>query len=119
MPENDELTFAALQSATGYLPIERLEDGCLYLIHARNSHIGQWRSAENGFALLRDKSGQRYLAVEFHWDASTAGTAKPFFKISDPISPASLRETLEAKLRELPYYVFAERTKAWLNDKIV
>lgn len=113
--ENDELNFAALQRATGYLPIERLDDGCVYLIHARNSHIGQWKAAKNGFVLLREKSGERYLALEFHWDAPVAGTAKPFFKISEPISEAALRECLETKLHELPYSVFVMRTEAWLK----
>jgi hypothetical protein len=79
--------FSALQRTDRYLRIDQLEDGCLYLIHARNSHIGRWVAAESGFVILREKFGDRFLFTEYHWDKDECGTAKPLV-----MKPCSLPE---------------------------
>jgi hypothetical protein len=107
--------YLALQRTERYLPISELEDGCLYLIHARNNHIGQWVAPDDGFVLLREKFGEHYLFTEYHWDRSANGTAKPLVKLSGPIPPAQLREVLAEKLRELPYVTFMERTRSFVS----
>ena len=81
------------------------------LIHARNSHIGQWAAAESGFVILREKFGDRFLFTEYYWDKDACGTAKRLVKLSDPITDDALREVLEERLREIPYAVFMERTR--------
>ena len=53
--------YSALQKTGRYLAIDALENDCLYLIHSRNSHIGQWTAAQNGFVILREKLGERFL----------------------------------------------------------
>lgn len=58
--------YRGLQESSQYLPIDQLEDGCIYLIHARNSYIGIWRASERGFTLVREKFGRRFLFTEFH-----------------------------------------------------
>ena len=105
--------FLALQRTDRYLRIDQLDDGCLYLIHARNSHIGQWVAADCGFVILREKFGDRFLFTEYHWDKDDCGTAKPLVKLSGTVADDALREVLEEKLREIPYAVFMERTRGF------
>ncbi len=105
--------FSALQRTDRYLRIGQLEDGCLYLVHARNSHIGQWVAADCGFVILREKFGDRFLFTEYHWDKDECGTAKPLVKLSETVSADALREVIEEKLREIPYAVFMERTRGF------
>jgi hypothetical protein len=105
--------YSALLHTVHYLRSDQLEDGGLYLIHARNSHIGQWLALEKGFVILREKFGDRFLFTEYHWDKDACGTAKPLVKLSEPIAADALRDVLEAKLREIPYAVFMERTRSF------
>lgn len=105
--------YLALGRSTRYLPISEMEDGCLYLIHARNSHIGRWSAGERGFRILREKFGERFLFTEYHWDSNEHGTAKPFVKLCGPVAAKGLRRTLERKLRSLPYSEFMEHTKSF------
>ena len=60
-PDAEFAHYAGLQKSARYLPMGGLEDRCLYLIHARNSHIGQWVATDKGFVILREKFGNRYL----------------------------------------------------------
>ena len=103
-----------LQKSTRYLPMDRLEDRCLYLIHARCSHIGQWVAAEKGFVLLREKFDERFLFTEYHWDSDGSGTAKPLVKLSGPVPAEGLFELLERKLCEIPYAEFINRTRSFI-----
>jgi hypothetical protein len=106
--------YMALQRTDRYLAIDQLEDGCLYLIHARNSHIGHWVAAKSGFVILREKFGERYLFTEYHWDRDESGTAKPLVKLTGPVAADTLRAVLEERLREIPYAVFMERTRSFI-----
>jgi hypothetical protein len=111
---DDQTThYSALQRTDRYLRIDQLEDGCLYLIHARNSHIGQWVAVDCGFVILREKFGDRFIFTEYHWDKDKRGTAKPLAKLSGIVAADALREVLEEKLREIPYSVFMERTRGF------
>lgn len=107
--------FLALQRTNHYLRIPELNDGCLYLIHARNSHIGQWLAAEKGFVILREKFGDRLLFTEYHWDNDECGTAKPLMKLSESVSTDEdpLFKVLDEKLREISYAEFMERTRSF------
>ena len=109
--------YLGLLASPRYLPIGALEDACLYLIHARNSHIGQWCAAEQAFVIWREKFGEAYLAKEYHWDAGSgsSGTAKPFVKLSEPIVPDALPAILTAKLRDLPYPASMVLTRPFLK----
>jgi len=106
--------YLALQHTDRYLRIDQLEDGCLYLIHARNSHVGQWVASTGGFVILREKSGERFLFTEYHWDRDKRGTAKPLVKLTGTVAAKVLREALEENLRDIPYAVFMERTRAFV-----
>lgn len=112
--------FAALQNSVRYLPISSLSDGCIYLVHARNSHLGIWDAAANCFVILREKFGQVSLAVEYHWDTGAPfGTAKPFVKISDAIAKEDRQTSLGTAHTQVSYERFKALTHAYCeSDKV-
>lgn len=64
-----------------YLPIEKCEEGYLYLIIARNSYLGIFKK-ENIFFISRQKSITNFVDIEYHWDIGEPfGTAYPYFKL--------------------------------------
>jgi hypothetical protein len=65
-----------------YIKIEDCKDGYLYLISARNSHIGIFNKDKNSFTISRVKFSNNYLFDEFHWDTGEPyGTVKPIREI--------------------------------------
>ena len=113
-PDAEFAHYMGLQKSARYLAMDGLEDRCLYLIHARNSHIGQWVAADKGFVILREKFGSRYLFTEYHWDSDGSGTAKPLVKLSGPVPAEGLFELLDKKLCEIPYAEFMNRTRPFI-----
>lgn len=62
-----------------YLTVEKLEAGRAYLILSRNLVAGFWDEVRQGFTGVREKFGDRYLFMEYHWDTGGSyGTAKPY-----------------------------------------
>jgi hypothetical protein len=109
--------YMALQASSLYLPMEKLDDGCLYVIHARNSHVGCWCAKDRAFLLVREKHGRIALARESHWDSTPPGSAKPFVKLSAPVELAKVSAALADKLRELPYLKAMELTRPFTTDE--
>ena len=108
--------YPGLQQARRYLPITQLEDGCIYLIHARNSYVGIWRASVRGFTLVREKFGRRFLSTEFHWDTGAPfGTVKPFVKVSGPVEPDCRRHTLDQTEVQIPHEEFMARTRDFIT----
>ena len=59
-----------------------LKDGYLYHIHARNAQYGIWIEKEQAFILPREKFGNVYLFMEYHYDMGEPyGTAKEIMEI--------------------------------------
>jgi hypothetical protein len=97
-----------------YLPLDRMRDRFVYLIHARNSYIGIWILEKRGFIILREKFNRLFLAVEYHWDrGAPVGTAKPFIQLCGPVAPGTDREVLDAMHIEIPFADYMERTRPW------
>jgi hypothetical protein len=51
--------------------------GHVYLLQSRNLVIGAWDSEKEGFAGIREKFGNRFIFVEYHWDCPSFATARP------------------------------------------
>lgn len=74
-----------------WLPMSELREGALYIIDARNAHLGVWQESESGFQIARPlfeprPEGRRmkwyhrghYPFVEYHWDTGEPlGTVRP------------------------------------------
>lgn len=62
-----------------YLAVKDLIDGFVYKIYARNGCVGVWDADKKGFKLARNKWGNIFIDIEYHWDVDpTFGTAKPY-----------------------------------------
>jgi hypothetical protein len=66
-----------------WIPLSQCQDGFLYSIQARNSHIGIYKESNQSFTISRTKIDRNYLFDEFHWDkynsdSQSYGTVKPF-----------------------------------------
>jgi hypothetical protein len=60
-----------------HLPIEQMRYGHLYRLASRNLACGVW-DGRGGFVGVREKFGQLFLDVEYHWDQGAPyGTAHP------------------------------------------
>lgn len=106
--------YPALQKSSRYLPMNDLDDGCIYLIHARNSYLGVWDASAKGFVIVREKLGQVFLFTEYHWDADPMlGTAKPFGKLSGPVQKEDRRKALDEAHAQVSYEHFMEVTRAY------
>lgn len=67
-----------------YIRIEDLKPNFVYEIAARNACVGVWLPAANGFLIAREKWGERYAFVEYHWDQGPPfGTVKPWREIGE------------------------------------
>lgn len=61
-----------------YIPLAKCKHGWLYKIESRNLILGVYREDKKGFVGIRQKFGQEFLFVEFHWDTGAPfGTVKP------------------------------------------
>jgi len=60
-----------------YIPMHKLVDSATYEIHARNASIGIWIYHEGGFLIRRQKMGDTFLFIEYHWDMPAFATARP------------------------------------------
>jgi hypothetical protein len=59
-----------------YIKLSDCKDGYLYKIHARNFSYGVF--LHDGFIGIRNKFGEDYLFMEYHWDfGEPFGTVKP------------------------------------------
>jgi hypothetical protein len=112
--------YCGLKNSLRYLPMDRLEEGCAYLIHARNGYIGIWSGEKRGFTLLRKKFESLFLSIEYHYDTGAPfGTAKPFVKVSGPCDPKQTRAVLDELLLAIPREAFFERTRAFLAEHVL
>jgi hypothetical protein len=63
---------------TTYIPLSDCKHGWLYKVRSRNLTLGIFREDKKGFVGIREKFGEEYLFVEFHWDTGPPfGTVKP------------------------------------------
>lgn len=72
------LPLTVYDSGIVYIPLSDCKHGWLYEIMSRNLTLGVYRSDKKGFVGIREKFGQEYLFVEYHWDTGAPfGTVKP------------------------------------------
>jgi hypothetical protein len=60
-----------------YLKMDQLQPFNLYRIEARNAAYGIWLPEQKGFAISRNKFGDNFVFVEYHWDCEAFATARP------------------------------------------
>ena len=97
-----ELQVTEVDSKDYYIKLDKLKDGYLYRIKARNSNIGIFNKATSDFTISRTKFGTNYLFEEIHCDASDVfGTVRP------------LKEICKA-----PYFKDPKVKLEYLNEKI-
>jgi len=85
-----ELKTGIKVSEMEYLKVEKLKEGYLYRIRARNAQIGIWHPSTGSFVISRFKFGFNYLFEEVHWDLDKwHGTVQPIKVLEKaPFNPA-------------------------------
>lgn len=100
-----------------YIKLEDCKDGNLYKINSRNLSLGIFIKEENGFVGIRQKFGQRYLFIEYHWDTGAPyGTVKPQNDLGGTpfgVLPKAV-EFGEGEVKDLTSKVFQ-----WLDQKLL
>jgi len=93
-----------------YISVEKLKDGYLYKIHARNAEYGIWVAACGHFIISRIKYTTNYLFEEIHWDLSTHfGTVRPIEEIEkSPFDPKDMKERVLIKGEEREYLAYKD-----------
>lgn len=90
------------------IPIDQIEQGRAYVIHARNGGVGiatrerHHHEAELGYVLHREKFGNHFLFTEYDWEEGPdakdglkgSGTAIPVLLI-DEVPPADRADWLD------------------------
>ncbi|HBM14765.1 MAG TPA: hypothetical protein DD381_00215 [Lentisphaeria bacterium] len=100
--------------------IDDLKQGYLYLIDARNSHLGIWMSKKNSFLISRFKFGDNFLFEEDHWDTGEPyGTVKPIKELEKTPFEADrfLYPYVPDKNRDLLNYLNLMADKYPLDEK--
>jgi hypothetical protein len=70
------------KNSKNYLPINKCQEGYLYLIVARNAYLGIYKKEGRGFYINRQKFNLTYIDIEYHWDTGEPfGTVCPYFKL--------------------------------------
>ncbi len=96
------------------IPVEQIELGKAYVIHARNGGVGiaVHQEGKLGYRLHREKFGTHYLFVELDWQADPQfGTAIPLATII--AAPPIEEERLLAWLRDQEAAYRADIDRAW------
>lgn len=96
------------------IPVEQIEVGKAYVIHARNGGVGiaVRQGGKLGYRLHREKFGDHYLFVELDWQADPQfGTAIPLAAIV--AVPPLEEERLLVWLHEQEATHRAEIDRAW------
>ncbi len=72
-----------------YIPMSECKDGYLYRIFSRNLTFGVYREAARGFIGVREKFGNEFLFMEYHYDTGEPyGTVLPQKELEQcPITP--------------------------------
>lgn len=65
-----------------WIPLDKMEDRCVYLVNARNFRLGVWM--DGWMHGVREKWGNRFVDREAHWDHD-GGTCKPWVKLTEPL----------------------------------
>ena len=98
-----------MKNLFNYIPLDKCKHGYLYIIDARNSHIGIYNKYSKGFIILRTKFNHEYLFTEYHWDIG--GEMKDF----GTVKPIEIIEKTNFRITKLFNDFKSERP---LNEKI-
>lgn len=80
----DKFKQYSAESKANYIPMEDLVPYFYYRIHARNSQFGIWLPDQKGFYIRREKFGDYFGFVEYHWDTGPPfGTVRPFKQLEN------------------------------------
>lgn len=61
-----------------YIPMDELKPFYFYRIRARNARYGIWLPKEQGFMIRREKFGDYFTFIEYHWNTGAPfGTVRP------------------------------------------
>jgi hypothetical protein len=101
-----------------WIPLEKCEDGYLYIISARNARLGVFHEQEKGFVISRFKFSINSLFVEYHWDTGEPyGTVQPIEKIEKV--PEKLWAGLKAGEARITLFGHNDEFQTYLNDKMI
>ena len=88
-----------------WIHLKQCKPGHLYLVHARNSHLGIFKPETKAFIISRFKFKENFLFEEYHWDTGRPyGTAKPLLlieKVDMTMSEDKMLKYLNKKLKEI------------------
>jgi len=74
------------EGKAAYIPMEDLIPYFYYRIHARNAEFGIWIPYQKGFYIRRQKFGDYFGFIEYHWDTGPPyGTVKPLKQLEDTL----------------------------------
>lgn len=92
------------EDRTEWIKLKDCKDGYLYLIHARNSHIGIFKKKTSGFIISRIK-GNNFLFEEYHWECEEFATVKPIRLLEKvpKLSDEKLLQWLNEKGKQYPF----------------
>jgi len=65
-----------------YIAMDLCKDNFIYIIAARNSHLGIYNEKEKSFFISRFKFRDNFIFEEYHWDTGEPyGTVKPLIEL--------------------------------------
>lgn len=101
------------------IALDDCKHGYIYLLNSRNLRIGVFNREVKGFVGIREKFGNRFLDIEYHWDTGapfgTAQVEKDLGILPNDIVPAaSLGSFDESTKRPIKFDVpIAEGGRGW------
>ena len=101
--------FPKIENLGKFLSLEKCKDNFIYIIIARNSHLGIYNEKEKSFFISRFKFSENFIFEEYHWDTGEPyGTVRPLLELYE--APKFENESMLKFLNEL-------NTK--MRDKII
>ena len=89
--------------------VEKLKDGYLYRIEARNANHGIWIAERGTFLISRVKFGNIYLFEEVHYDLDEHfGTAQPLEEMEKAPFPVERLNGIRRSDKEVLEYLIAK-----------
>lgn len=67
------------------IPLDQCKDRVFYRLHSRNLAFGVFDISKGGFVGLREKFGNVYSFVEYHYDAPAYATASPLEELPEEL----------------------------------
>lgn len=106
------MSITALSTPPAHIPMGKCTDRKLYVVQARNFHLGVYSEKEHTFYGIRHKWGMKFVDQEYHWDIGEPyGTVRPIHVLN-----LILPEHISLSVKDAHLFAWLSQRRAELEE---